>query len=175
MLTIRLQRVGKAKKPTYRLIVSEKARDTQGNYLELLGSFNPQVKENQLVTKTERIQYWIGQGATMSTTVNNLFVKAGIVKGKIEKSVFLSQKRAAKIAEKKSAQGGSASGGKDATPAPVASAAPVETPAPQPQASEAALAPVEAPVSEPAPAPEAVAPAPEAPAAETAPVETPAA
>lgn len=146
MLTIRLQRVGKAKKPTYRLIVSEKARDTQGNYLELLGSFNPQVKENQLVPKTERIQYWISKGATMSPTVNNLFVKAGIVKGKAVKSVFLSQKRAAKIAEKKKAAEPQPKAGSPMAEAPVAPVAPV--------------------------APDATTPAPEAPAAEATPAET---
>jgi small subunit ribosomal protein S16 len=144
MLTIRLQRVGKAKKPTYRLIVSEKARDTQGTYLELLGSFNPQVKENQLVTKTDRIQYWISKGATMSPTVNNLFVKAGIVKGKAVKSVFLSQKRAAKIAEKKKA----------AEPAPAAATAAAPTVGPDQSGGGQAegQAPAEAPALESVPA-----------------------
>ena len=101
MLTIRLQRVGKTKKPTYRLIISEKARDTKGTYLELLGTFNPHLKEGQLIAKAERVQHWLSKGATMSPTVNNLFVKAGLIKGQAQKSVFISTKRAAKIADKK--------------------------------------------------------------------------
>ena len=162
MLTIRLQRVGKTKKPTYRLVISEKARDTQDVYLELLGSFNPHVKENQLVAKADRITYWISKGATMSPTVNNLFIKAGIVPGKMAKSVFLSQKRSAKIAEK-SAKGGSASGGKTEAMPSVEALPPAAEPAPQPEAG-----PPVAEVVEPAPvAPDATPPAPEAVPAET--------
>ena len=104
MLTIRLQRVGKIKKPTYRLIVSEKSKDTQGTYVELLGSFNPHAKENAFLPKAERVSYWLSKGATTSTTVHNLLTKAGIVKEtKKRRSVFLSTKRAAKLAAKKQA------------------------------------------------------------------------
>jgi len=120
MLTIRLQRVGKAKVPTYRIIVSEKARDTQYDFLENLGNFNPHVKENQLVAKADRIKYWIGKGAQTSDTVHNLLVNAKIIEGKKKKAVYLSKERAAKLAEKKKA----------AAPA----AAPVASPAPAPQA-----------------------------------------
>ena len=101
MLTIRLQRVGKTKQPTYRFIISEKTRDTQGHYLELLGNYNPQDKENKITVKSDRIEYWISKGAQMSNTVNNLLVKSGVIKGKKAKSVFLSVKRKKKIAEKK--------------------------------------------------------------------------
>lgn len=101
MLTIRLQRLGKKNAPTYRLVISEKARDTQGNNLEILGSFNPHAKEGGLVPNTERILYWLGKGAQTSSTVHNLFLKAGIIKGgKTMKSVYISNDRAAKMAEK---------------------------------------------------------------------------
>lgn len=101
MLTIRLQRVGKAKFPTYRLIVSEKGRDTHDLYLENLGNFNPHVKENQLVTKADRIKYWISKGAQTSDTVHNLLVNGGVIEGKKKKAVFLSKERKVKLAEKK--------------------------------------------------------------------------
>lgn len=100
MLIIRLQRVGKKKLPTYRLVISEKARDTRDVYLEQLGTFNPHVKENSFLPNAERINYWISKGAQTSATINNLLVKAGIVKGDKRKSVFLSQKRKKKIADK---------------------------------------------------------------------------
>lgn len=117
MLTIRLQRVGKKKVASYRLVVSEKARDTQDRYLELLGTFDPHAKENQFKPIAERIQYWISKGSQTSPTVHNLLVKAGVIKGKKEKSVFLSKKRSAKLAEK-------AKAGKTETPAPAAPVAP---------------------------------------------------
>ncbi len=122
MLTIRLQRVGKTKHALYRLIVSEKGRDTQDKYLENLGSFNPHAKEGGFLPKADRIKHWISQGAQTSNTVNNLLLKSGVIFGAKKKSVFLSKKRQAKLAEKKSAKGGSASDGKT-EPAPAAAPA----------------------------------------------------
>lgn len=103
MLAIRLQRVGKNKFATYRIIVSEKTKDTWGTYLEQVGTYNPHAKENQLLPNAERITYWIGKGAQPSPTLHNLFLKAGLVKGKTKKSVFISKRRAKVLADKKSA------------------------------------------------------------------------
>jgi len=80
MLTIRLSRIGKKKKPMYRLVISEKARDPYGRALEILGSYNPFSKE--LIAKKDRIEYYIGNGAQMSNTVNNLLLEHKIIEGK---------------------------------------------------------------------------------------------
>ena len=108
MLTIRLQRVGKTKKPSYRFIISEKARDTKGTYLELLGNYNPSDKDNKIVVKTDRVKYWLEKGAQMSNTVNNLFIKNGLIKGDKKKSVYLSQDRKKKMEEKNKAKAAAA-------------------------------------------------------------------
>lgn len=79
MLTIRLSRVGKKNKPLYRLIISEKGRDTQAKSLEILGSYNPYTKELQ--ANGERINFWLSKGSQMSETVNNLLIGKGLVKG----------------------------------------------------------------------------------------------
>ena len=120
MLTIRLQRVGKTKKPTYRLVISEKARDPQDRHLELLGTYNPHDKEKGVAFNVERIQYWIGKGAQTSNTVHNLLLKSGAIKGKVARSVYLSTDRKKKMDDKKKAAAPKA----EAAPAPVA-----ETPA----------------------------------------------
>ena len=115
MLTIRLQRVGKKKYPSYRLIVSEKARDTKGTFLENLGTYDPHLPaEKSFNFNVERINYWLSKGSQTSDTVHNVFVSAKILKGDKKKTVFLSKKRSAKIAEKKKA----------AAPAPAPAAAP---------------------------------------------------
>lgn len=101
MLTIRLQRIGKKNTPTYRLVISEKARDTQGRNLEILGSFNPHAKEGGLIPNTDRIKYWLEKGAQTSNTVHNLFLKAGLISdAKKKKSVYISRERAVKLGEK---------------------------------------------------------------------------
>lgn len=106
MLAIRLQRVGKTKHAAYRLIVSEKARDTQGKYLENLGTYDPHNAEKGFVPKTDRIKYWIEKGAAPSTTIHNLLLKNKIIVGKAMKSVFLTKKRKTKIEEKKKVEAG---------------------------------------------------------------------
>lgn len=80
MLTIRLSRVGKKKKPMYRLIISEKAKDPYGRALEILGSYNPYSKE--LLVKADRVKHWLSKGSQMSATVNNLLVEKKIIEGK---------------------------------------------------------------------------------------------
>ena len=99
---IRLQRVGKAKQPTYRFVVSEKARDTQAGSLENLGYYNPVGKDKKLELKVERIKYWLSVGAQASNTVYNLLLKNGVITGgKKKRSVFLSQARKKKMEEAK--------------------------------------------------------------------------
>jgi len=103
MLTIRLQRMGKTKRPSYRFIVSENHRDTQAGSLEILGYYNPVEKDKTLQLNKDRVEYWLSVGAQASATVHNILVKEGIVKGKKEKSVYLSKKRQGKLAAKKAA------------------------------------------------------------------------
>lgn len=99
MLTIRFSRIGKKKKPFYRLIISEKTKDTWGTYLEQLGHYDPQTKVAAL--KTDRIKYWLGVGAQTSNSVHNLLVKEAVIKDDKAKSVFISKNRAAKIEKAK--------------------------------------------------------------------------
>ena len=80
MLVIRLSRIGRKKQPRFRLTIAEKAKDTFGNFLEILGFYNPQSKVCDV--KKERVLYWISKGAKLSPTVNNLFIDRNIISGK---------------------------------------------------------------------------------------------
>ncbi len=101
MLMLRFQRVGKKKQPTYRLIVSEKAKDPQAGHTEALGNYNPLLKSKAPSLNKERILYWISKGAQPSPTVHNLLVKEGILTGKKKKSVFLSKRRKEEMEKEK--------------------------------------------------------------------------
>ena len=101
MLRIRLQRIGKKKQPVYRFIVSEKTKDTQAGSLEILGQYNPVLKEKLINMNAERIKHWISVGAQPSATVNNILINAGIIEGKKQKSVTITNKRKAKLDKKK--------------------------------------------------------------------------
>jgi small subunit ribosomal protein S16 len=79
MLTIRFSRVGKKGYPTYRLVISEKARDPYGKALEILGAYNPHTKDLQ--AKDDRIKHWLSKGAGMSESVKNLLINKKIIEG----------------------------------------------------------------------------------------------
>lgn len=79
MLKIRLARVGKKKRPAYRFIVSEAAKDPYGRALEILGHYNPFSKVIEV--NKERILYWISKGAQVSPTAYNLLVDQKVIEG----------------------------------------------------------------------------------------------
>lgn len=101
MLIIRLQRIGRKKAPSYRLVISENARDTQGQALELLGHYNPVAIPKIVDLKVDRIKYWLGKGADTSEAVNNLLVREGVIEGQKKKAVSISNKRKIKLDTKK--------------------------------------------------------------------------
>jgi len=101
MLHIRLTRIGKKKQPEYRVIICEKSRDPWGKALEILGHYNPRTKPSTINLKTDRVKYWLDNGAQCSETVWNLLVDQGLVKGEKRKSLRLSKKRHEALAKQK--------------------------------------------------------------------------
>jgi len=93
MLIIRLTRTGKKNASSFRVVVIEKtAPPKSGKFLEILGNYNPRLKEINL--KKERIDHWLSQGVQTSTAVHNLLVNQGIIKGpKIKKKIRIKKKK----------------------------------------------------------------------------------
>ncbi len=102
MLAIRLSRVGKKKQPSYRLIVSEKTKDTWGTFIENIGTYNPLTNPHTVAFNADRIHYWIGKGAQCSDTAWNLCVDAKIVEGEKRNKIKMTTKHKAKLAKKAS-------------------------------------------------------------------------
>lgn len=96
---IRLSRVGKKKQPSYRVIVSEKQKDPWGEYLEIVGFYNPLSKPKIVQFNAERVNYWLSKGAHASATVHNLLVNAGVVSGKKQKATKGKKKTSSDKAE----------------------------------------------------------------------------
>lgn len=74
MLTIRLSRIGKKKKPFYRVVVTDKRRPRDGRFVEVVGTYDPLKKPAEIKLDAERIRYWLGCGAQPSDTVRS-FIK----------------------------------------------------------------------------------------------------
>ncbi len=103
MLKIRLQKVGKKNQPSYRIVLCEHTSPPQGKFIEILGHYNPRLKQKGF--KKERIEHWISKGAQASPTVHNLLVDEGIVKGKKVKAWRAKKKKKMeKLSEAKSSE-----------------------------------------------------------------------
>ncbi len=84
MLRIKLLRIGRKKRPFYRLVVAENTAPPQGKFVEIVGNFNPFSKE--LNVKKERIEYWITHGAKPTKRVASLLATLEKPKGEVETS-----------------------------------------------------------------------------------------
>jgi len=74
MVTIRLSRGGMKNRPFYHVVVADSRRARDGRYIERLGFFNPNATggEERLRLNSERIQYWVSNGAQPSERVGHL-------------------------------------------------------------------------------------------------------
>jgi len=75
---IRLARHGAKKRPFYRIVAADGQCPRDGKFLENLGTYNPLNTPAEVTLKADRVQYWIGQGATPTDTVKSILKKQGI-------------------------------------------------------------------------------------------------
>lgn len=76
---LRLTRMGAKKRPTYRIVATDSRRPRGGEYLELIGTYQP-VGDNEVKINEELALKWLNNGAIPTDTVRSLFSKAGIMK-----------------------------------------------------------------------------------------------
>ena len=75
---LRLTRMGAKKRPSYRIVASDSRQKRDGEYLELVGTYDPIANETNI---DESIALkWLKNGAQPSDTVRNLLSKQGIMK-----------------------------------------------------------------------------------------------
>lgn len=93
--TIRLTRMGRKKRPFYRLVVLDSRKRRDGAYLANLGYYNPFCDPHEVELHAPEIIDWLKKGATMSETARSLLrsegvlyrfslVKEGLEEGEIE-------------------------------------------------------------------------------------------
>ena len=76
---LRLMRMGAKKKPTYRIVATDSRRKRDGQYIALIGSYEP-IKDSKININEAFALKWLGMGAIPTDTVKNLFTRAGINK-----------------------------------------------------------------------------------------------
>jgi small subunit ribosomal protein S16 len=167
MLKIRMSRGGAKKRPFYKIVIADSRRPRDGKFIEKVGFFNPLLpkdKKERLNLDTDRIKYWLSQGAQPSDRVARFLGQENIIPMPAQKNNPIKAKPKKKAQEKLKAAEEAKKAAEAAAAAPAAeSPAAEETPAVEAAPAE------QAPVAESAPAESA--PAEQAPAAEEAPEE----
>ena len=82
MLKLRLSMGGTKKRPVYKIVVAESRFARDGRFIEKLGFFNPLLpkeKEDRIRLETDRIKYWISQGAKPTTRVARILGEKQII------------------------------------------------------------------------------------------------
>ena len=77
---LRLKRMGSKKKPVYRIVAIDSHTKRDGEYIELVGTYNPLTKPATVKINDEVAMKWLNDGAIPSDTVKNLLSDAGIMK-----------------------------------------------------------------------------------------------
>ncbi len=73
---IRLARHGRKKRPFYRIVAADSRMPRDGRYIERLGHFDPMAEADALTLDLERVDYWLGVGASPSETAASLIDQA---------------------------------------------------------------------------------------------------
>jgi small subunit ribosomal protein S16 len=73
---IRLTRLGRKKKPFYRIIVADSENKRDGKFLDVVGTYDPLKDPAAITIDNAKLQDWLGKGALPTTTVKSLLKKA---------------------------------------------------------------------------------------------------
>ncbi len=76
---LRLTRMGAKKRPMYRIVASDSRVKRDGQYLELVGTYNPLTNPAEVKINEEVALKWLNNGAIPSDTVRSLLSKAGVM------------------------------------------------------------------------------------------------
>ena len=77
---LRLTRMGSTKRPFYRIVATDSRTKRDGEYIELIGTYNPLTNPADVKINEEVAMKWLNNGAIPSDTVKNLLKEAGIMK-----------------------------------------------------------------------------------------------
>jgi small subunit ribosomal protein S16 len=161
MVKIRLTRVGKKKRPSYRVVIADSRAPRDGAFIEIIGHYDPLANPAAIVIDEEKAKKWLGKGAQPTERVAILLSTLGI----IEKPTKKHTQRLSKKEEKKAKEASAAAAG---TPAKGSEGQPAKEAKKTKEAAAAAPEGASAKVAEEKPTAEKAKKAPEKPADEAA-------
>ncbi|RMI12727.1 MAG: 30S ribosomal protein S16 [Calditrichaeota bacterium] len=155
---LRLRRMGRKKRPFYRIVAADSRAPRDGRFIESIGYYNPLHDPIELEIKEDRALYWLEQGAIPTDTVKSLLRRKGItlqfdlkkrglpqekIEEEMKKWEVLQLERERRLAQEREAQKPKKEEAPVTAEAPAPAEAEAET-APEPAAEEPAQATTEA-------------------------------
>ncbi len=77
MLKIKLYRMGAKRQPSYRIVIAEARTARNGEYVDVVGFYNPRTQPETITLKEDRVWYWLKNGAQPTESVARLLTKTG--------------------------------------------------------------------------------------------------
>jgi len=81
LLKIRLSRVGKKKRPSYRIVVADSRAARDGALVDIIGHYDPLTDPATIVINEEKAHHWLQRGAQPSEAAAKLLAKSGVTGG----------------------------------------------------------------------------------------------
>jgi len=72
MVRIRLARMGRKRRPFYRVVAADSRAPRDGRFIEVLGTYNPMTSPSTIDLKMDAIKAWQSKGAQPSERVVKL-------------------------------------------------------------------------------------------------------
>jgi small subunit ribosomal protein S16 len=76
MVKLRMRRTGCKNHAAYRIVAADERSPRDGKFLEILGWYDTQLKENNFKLDLEKVDRWLKNGAKPSATVASLIRRA---------------------------------------------------------------------------------------------------
>lgn len=76
MVRLRLTRMGRKKRPFYRIVAADSRSPRDGRCIEQIGHYDPMKDPAEIKVDLERVDYWLGVGASPSDTVASIIKRA---------------------------------------------------------------------------------------------------
>lgn len=77
---LRLTRMGRHKRPFYRVVATDSRMPRDGRFLEVVGTYDPLKESEKASFKEDRVLDWLQKGAQPTDSVRGLLRQTGILK-----------------------------------------------------------------------------------------------
>jgi small subunit ribosomal protein S16 len=75
VVSIRLRRTGRSRRPSYRVVVADSHAPRDGRFIEIVGHYNPLTEPPTVVIDRAKVAAWVEKGAQPSNTVKRLMAR----------------------------------------------------------------------------------------------------